>query len=242
MFYIDFLQKSGKIKNMSKVTIYHLTKPMTAEQAAAFSSDLNKNIKLPPITPLGNQSNGFFFFTTPQGADNHAKFQQEKQSLTTASTSNLYLTTAQVETKDVKYPTWQLDYEATRDYFFKLFFNRANVNPIKFQDITISTNNKTLQIQDGKKFIKLREFTPEHSGLIEKIVALLYLTDKNFKTEYNQLLQNVMLGLGDDTTALAVKTTKCPTLLSCEKIDNTIQPVQSSQIAKWFNKYHSKNL
>jgi len=227
---------------MAKVTIYHLTKPMTAEQAADFSSDLNKNIALPPIAPLGNQSNGFFFFTTRQGADNHAKFQQETQSLTTSSTSNLYLITAQVDTKDIKYPTWQLDYEATRDYFFELFFNRASVNPIQFQDITISTNNKTLQIQDGKKFMKLREFAPEHSGLIEKIVALLYLTDKSFQTEYNQLLQNIMLGRGDDTTAFAVKTTKCPVLLSCEKIENTIQPVQSSQIAKWFNKYHGKDL
>lgn len=226
---------------MAKVNIYHLTKPMTEEQAAIFAGDLNKNITPPPTMPLGNQSNGFFFFTTRQGADNHAKFQQETKSLTTSSLLNLYLITAQIETKDVKYPTWQLDYEATRDYFFELFFNHANVKPIKFQDIVVSTNNKTLQIQNGKKFIKLREFAPEHSGLIEKIVVALYLTDKNFKDEYNQLLQNVILGNDDDTTSFAVKTTKCPTLLSCEKIANTIQPVQSSQIAKWFNRYHGKN-
>jgi hypothetical protein len=226
---------------MSKVTIYHLTKPMTEEQAAIFASDLNKNIALPPKMPLGDQSNGFFFFTTRQGADNHAKFQQETKSLTTSSLLNLYLVTAQIETKDVKYPTWQLDYEATRDYFFELFFNRAKIKPIKFQDVIVSTNNKTLQIQNGKKFMKLREFLPEHSGLIEKIVAALYLTDKSFKNEYNQLLQKVLLDNEDDAIFFAIKTTKCPNLLSCEKIANTIQPVQSSQIAKWFNRYHGKN-
>lgn len=223
--------------HMQKITLYHLTKPMTPEQVAIFASDLNKNITLPPTMPLGNQSNGFFFFTTRDGVDNHIKFQQEKKSLTTASATNLYLTTAQIDLKDAKYPNWQLDYEATRDYFFDLFLKYFTATQSKFQGITISVNKNTLQIQNGEKFMRLREFGAEHSGLIEKLVQYLYLKDKNFQIEYNKLLQDIMTGKGDDTTGFAVKTTKCPILLSCEKIENTIQPVQSSQIAKWFNRY-----
>ena len=222
---------------MASKIIYHLTKPMTPDQAAAFSKDLNKNIVLPPIEPLGGQSNGFFFFTTQQGADNHSKFQQEYNSLTTASATNLYLTTAQIDTKDVKYPDWQLDYEATRDYFFDLFLKYYDSESIKFQDVIVSVNNKILQIQDGKKFMRLREFGPEHSGLIEKIVKYLYPRDKKFQFEYDKLLHTVITGQGKDTTSFAIKTTKCPPFLSCEKIDNTIQPIQSSQIAKWFDRY-----
>ena len=213
---------------------------MTPDQAAVFAGDLNKNISLPPVAPLGGQSNGFFFFTTRHGADNHAKFQQELKSLTTASTTNLYMTTAQIDNTDIKYPTWQLDYEATRDCFFELFLNYTAQKPIKFQDVIISANNKTLQIQDGKKFMRLREFAPEHSGLIEKVVAYLYTQNKTFQIEYNRLLQNVIMGNGDDTTGFAVKTTKCPPLLSCTKINNTIQPIQSSQIAKWFDRYKGR--
>ena len=192
--------------------------------------------------PLGNQSNGFFFFTTRCAADNHAKFQQEKKSLTTVSQTNLYLITAEINIDDVRYPVWQLDYEAMRDYFFDLLLNRAIVAPIGFLDVKIMAVNKTLQIQDGNKFMKLREFTPEHSGLIEKIVAFLYLKDKNFQTEYNNLLHNVLIGdkSNDDTTAFAIKTIKCPHLLSCEKIENTIQPIQSSQIAKWYDRYNRR--
>ena len=222
---------------MAKVTIYHLTKPMTADQANLFAADLNKNITLPPIAPLGNQSNGFFFFTTRQGADNHAKFQQELNSLNSASLTNLYMVSAQIDTKDVKYPTWQLDYEATRDYFFELFFNIASQQAIKFQDVVVSTNGKVLQIQDGTKIMKLRDYSPEHSGFIERVVAYLYLKNKKFQDDYNKLLQNVMLGNGDDTVGFAVKTTKCPKLVSFEKINNTIQPIQSTQIAKWFDRY-----
>lgn len=223
---------------MNKVTIYHLTKPMTADAAAIFAADLNKNIKLPPRAPLGGQSNGYFFFTTRDSADNHAVFQQETKSLTTDSETNLYMIKSLVDINTIKYPTWQLDYEATKDLFFEIIFNRANISPIKFGDIVISATDKALQIQIGKNFKRLREFKPEHSGLIEKIVVHLYKTEKTFKNKYDNLLQDIIMGRGDDITAFAIKTTKCPNLISCEKVENTIQPLKTSQIAKWCAKYH----
>ena len=223
---------------MKKIKIYHLTKPMTAQQAADFSVDLNANIKLPPIPPLGGQSNGFFFFTTYQAACNHAEFQQETQSLTTQSDKNLYMITSNVDISDIKYPNWQLDYEATKDYFFEIFFNRANIVPIKFDDVIISVKDNTLQIQDGKKFMKLRNFKPEHSGLIEKIVAYLYNNESVFRQKYDELFTNIVNGQGDNFSIFAIKAKQCPTLNSCDKIENKIPPVNTSQIKKWHAKYN----
>ena len=222
---------------MKKIKIYHLTKPMTAQQAAEFAVDLNANIKPPLIPPLGGQSNGFFFFTTYESACNHAEFQQETQSLTTQSDKNLYMITSNVDISDIKYPNWQLDYEATKDYFFKIFFNRANIAPIKFDDVIISVKDNTLQIQDGKKFMKLRNFKPEHSGLIEKIVTYLYNNESVFRQKYNELFTDIVNGRGDNFSIFAIKAKQCPILCSCEKIENKISPVKTSQINKYCSKY-----
>ena len=221
---------------MTETKLYHIiSNPMTAEQAADYK--LTAESIASKQVPLGNQSGGYFFFTTRDGVADHAKFSQETSGLTTDSNKNIYVVQAKVDINDIKYPAWQLDYEATRDYFFDLFLARAAIDPIKFDEITISAKDKVLQIQNGKKFMKLREFMPEHSGLIEKIVAHLYAKEKSFQNKYDEFLQKVVLGADTDTTYFAIKTTKCPTLVSYEKIENTIKPVQSSQIAKWRARY-----
>lgn len=221
---------------MTEIKLYHLiSNPMTAEQAAGYKPTPESISS--KYTPLGNQSGGYYFFTTRDGVDNHAKFIQETSGLTTNSDTNIYIVMAEANIKDIKYPIWQLDYEATRDYFFDLFLARATISPIEFDDVIISANDKTLVIQNGKKLTKLREFKSEHSGLIERIVKHLYTKEKSFQSKYNEFLYKVITGAGDATTHFAIKTTQCPTLVSCEKVENTIEPVRSSQIDKWRARY-----
>ncbi len=230
-------QRNDKIlHSMPDVELYHLiATPMSDEQAAAYKPTA-ESIGSQHV-PLGGQSGGIFFFTTYAGAANHAEFIQENQGLTTESNKNIYVVRAKSKNADIKYPVWQLDYEATRDYFFDLFLARANISPIKFDDVKVSAVNGGLQIQDGKKFMRLRKFMPEHSGLIEKIVGHLYTKEKSFQDKYDDLLQTVVIGADQDTRHFAVKTTKCPVNLSVEKIENTIKPIQSSQIDKWNQRY-----
>ena len=122
---------------MTEIKLYHIiSNPMTAEQAADYK--LTAESIESKQTPLGNQSGGYFFFTTRDGVADHAKFIQETSGLTTDSNKNIYVVQAKVDINDIKYPAWQLDYEATRDYFFGLLLARAAIAPIQFDNITRS--------------------------------------------------------------------------------------------------------
>ena len=221
---------------MSEITLYHLiSQPMDAEQAISYGLKA-ENIMAKRV-PLGNQSGGAFFFTTQTGIENHSKEMQSQVGLNVESKKNLYMVTAKVDLDSIKYPQWQLDYEAMRDDLFDLIFARVNIAPIEFDNVNVSVVSDTLQIKDGEKFMRLRSFAPEHSGLIERIVKYLYNKESMFKVKYDNLLRDVVMGVGQDTEYYAVKTMNCPRLLSCVKLENTIPVVKSSQIAKWNQRY-----
>lgn len=221
---------------MSEITLYHLiAQPMDSSQAAACRLDAESIVS--KRVPLGNQSGGAFFFTTQNGIENHSKEMQGQFGLNKASEKNLYIVTAKIDEEKIKYPQWQLDYEAMRDDLFDLIFARASITPVKFGDVNISVVNGVLQVQDGKKFMRLRSFAPEHSGLIERIVEYLYNNESSFRAKYDKLLHDVIMGIGNDTTYYAVKTTECPLLLSCVKSENVLPVIQSSQISKWNQRY-----
>ncbi|MBQ1927976.1 MAG: hypothetical protein II179_02825, partial [Alphaproteobacteria bacterium] len=122
---------------MSEITLYHLiSQPMDAEQAVSYGLKA-ENIMAKRV-PLGNQSGGAFFFTTQSGIENHSKEMQSQVGLNVESKKNLYMVTAKVDSDSIKYPQWQLDYEAMRDDIFDLIFARVNIAPIEFDNVNVS--------------------------------------------------------------------------------------------------------
>ena len=224
---------------MKNTEIYHITKPMTPIQANAFFASLSFADLMAKRIPLGEQSNGIFFFTTRDAAQNHINFQQHEKSLYKHSNSNLYLITAELTDQDIIFPNCQLDYEAVCDDMFNLFIKYATIQPIRFRYVRAHTIGNILHIQYKTVFKKLRKFDPEHSGMIEQIATHLYKTNPEFQQEYNNLLHTIIAGHGSDTTNFAIKLQNCPNIKKYTKVENTIDeiPPKISQIDKWKQRY-----
>ena len=72
-------EKSEKFKNASKnarqqcIVLYHVIEPVNQEQLEQIKSSGYFN---PSKSALGGQSNGYYFFTTHQGAKHHIESNQ----------------------------------------------------------------------------------------------------------------------------------------------------------------------
>lgn len=234
--------KATKIKQATnkltskKITLYHIISPINEAAANAIKEAKYFN---PSVNALGGQSNGYYFFTTLQGATNHIDTMKDTWPNTPGN--NAFLIECEVNENDIHYPEWMLDYEAMQDYLFDMILEAANRKTIKFNNLEISTNkNKTLNISENEKFSRLKSFSPNyHSGLVEKISDFLYQHDKVFKQQYDTLLRDVFLGNGNNKNLYAVKTKTKQKITKMSKIDTEqpIQVVQQSQINKFMSRY-----
>lgn len=220
-----------------KITLYHLIAPINATDferiKAAQSFNMSKNA-------LGGQSDGYYFFTTRKGLDNHINTMRDTWD--TSDNKHAYIVESNVILYDVKYPKWKLDYESMQDFLFDMIYNAALRKPININGIKAEAlDNKRLSILHDGKFSKIKKFTPSiHSGLVETISDYLYKSDKIFQNEYDKLLMDVFMGNGEDIELYAVKTTDAPIITNITKIENqtTIpQTIQNSQISKFMARY-----
>lgn len=222
-----------KLKN---ITLYHIITPVND---ADFNQIKQSGYFNPSKNALGGQSNGYYFFTTHQGALNH--IQTMKDTWENSADKNAYLAECTINADDIKYPNWMLDYEAMQDFLFDIIFEAATKKNIKFENIEISTNdNRTLNISENGKFSRIKSFTANnHPGLVERVSDYLYKHDNNFKQEYDKLLMDAFLGNGEYQNLYAVKTKNKQKITRISKIEKepTVPKQQNSQINKFWERY-----
>ena len=240
--------KVSKFKNAENsvksglITLYHVIVPVTDKQFAQIQSNGYFN---PSQNALGGQSNGYYFFTTVQGAKNHIETNQDLWD--TTNDKHAYLAECTVNLDSVKYPDWKLDYESMQDFLFDMIYDAACTQSIKFDDIEISAgDDKKLIILNNGKFSRIKNFCAnDHSGLIEQVTDFLYNHDKHFKTAYDKLLRDVLSGIGENKELYAIKTTKRQKITKLTRIEHA-QHAQTnhdnSQINKFLARYKSRNL
>ena len=238
--------KVEKMKNgidnikQRKIVLYHIISPISHQRFAQIKEsgyfESSKNA-------LGGQVDGYYFFTTKQGAEYHIK--TNKATWEQDIKKHAYLVECEVNADDVKYPNWKLDYEATQDFLFDMIYNVALKHDIKFDGIEIKAlDGKKLSVSYNGAFSRIKSFSPDkHTGMIEKIADFLYKTDKEFKSEYDKLLQDMLRGRGDNQELYAIKTVNKQKITKITEIENepvTTVPV-NSQINKFLSRYgHTK--
>lgn len=237
---IQFHQGNRQLKS-DKIVLYHIITPI---DEAEFQHICQSGYFNPSRGALGGQSNGYYFFTTYQGAQNH--IQTMKNSWENTPGKSAYIAECEINPTDTQYPKWILDYEAMQDFMFDMIYDAATKAPIKFDDIEIKTpGKKTLEITANGKFSRIRNFCAnDHSGLIEKIADYLYAHDIEFKQKYNNLLNEAFFGLGNNQNLYAVKTKEKQKITKITKIENepaTISQGKSSQISKFMERYRLKS-
>ncbi len=235
-----FYQANSKLKS-NKIVLYHIITPIDETE---FQQIKQLGYFNPSRGALGGQSNGYYFFTTHQGAQNH--IQTMKDSWGNTPGKSAYIAECEVNTTDIQYPKWMIDYEAMQDFMFDMIYNVAAKGPIKFDDIEIKATGKNgLEIVANGKFSRIKSFCAnDHSGIVEKVADYLYLHDKVFKQEYDELLNKALFGGGDNQNLYAVKTTEKQKITKITKIENTpdtITPSKNSQISKFMQRYRIKS-
>jgi hypothetical protein len=228
-------QAANKIKTHK--ALYHVITPISDEKLEQIKAsgyfDKSKDA-------LGGQSNGYYFFTTKTGVDNHIKTMQD--SWYTSENKHPYIIECEINANDIKYPDWKLDYEAMQDFLFNMIYDAALRQSIKIDDIEITAlENRKLSIIKNGKFSRIKSFTAnEHSGLIEKVSDFLYKHNKEFKTSYDKLLSDVFFGNGSNQELYAVKTNtkqKITKITKIEKEPTAVQTQTNSQIDKFLSRY-----
>ncbi len=229
---------TDKIKS-KEIILYHIITPI---DNATFNQIKQSGYFNPSQNALGGQSNGYYFFTNRQAAENHIKNMQDNWD--NSSGKQAYLTECKVDFNDIKYPEWQLDYEAMQDFLFDMIIDAVKNNDIKFNDIHIRTSdNKALEISENGKFSRIKSFNPNsHSGLVEHISDFLYKHNKDFRQKYDNLLKEAFLGTGENQNLYAVKTKTKQKITNITQIEKKpdIQTVTNSQINKFLSRYGKK--
>lgn len=238
--------KTSKIKAASdnikqiKIVLYHVLSPISDQDFAKIENsgyfDMSNGA-------LGGQSNGYYFFTTRFGADYHVKNMRDSWDF--SNNKHAYIVECEIDSATIKYPDWKLDYESTQDFLFDMIYDAAHEQPIRFDNIKIdAVDNKKLAITNNGVFSRISEFSPDiHSGLVEKTSDFLYNHNKTFRMKYDELLQNVFNGIGNNLELYAVKTTHKHKITKTEKIQDqptNAQTVIHSQINKFWSRYGRK--
>lgn len=229
---------TDKIKSKS-VTLYHIITPI---DDATFNQIKQSGYFNPSKNALGGQSNGYYFFTNRQAAEHHIETMQDTWE--TAPAKRAYLAECKIDFSAVKYPEWQLDYEAMQDFLFDMILDAAKNNTISFDDIKISAiDNKTMQLSVNGKFSRIRKFNPNsHSGIVERVSEFLYQNNKDFRRKYDDLLNEAFCGTGENQNLYAVKTKTKQKITNITKIEQTptVAVAPSSQISKFLSRYGKK--
>lgn len=219
-----------------KITLYHVMSPIDEQTISKIKEDGYFNSSK---NALGGQSDGYYFFTTKTGANYHIKTMRDTWD--NSPNKNAYILECEINSDDIKYPDWKLDYEATQDFLFDMIYDVAYKKPIKFNGMEISTSeNQKLNIINNGKFSRIKSFSAnEHSGIIEKLSDFLYKHDIEFKQKYDTLLKDIFLGIGDNCELFAVKTQKQQKITRITKIEQEppAPSATNSQISKFLSKY-----
>ncbi len=231
---IKIQNATNKIKQ--RIVLYHVLSPINQQQ---FNQIKESGYFKPSENALGGQSNGYYFFTTRQGAQYH--IDSNKDMWEKGADKNAYIVECEIDRDDVKYPIWKLDYEAMQDFLFDMIYMVAQKHSINFDGLEIKVaNDKKLEISDNGKFSRISSFSADiHSGLVERIADYLYKNNSNFKNAYDKLLQDVFAGNGNNQELYAVKTSKKQKITNITKIEikTPEQQPQNSQINKFFARY-----
>ena len=236
----QFYQGNRQLKS-DKIILYHVITPI---DEAEFQRIRQSGYFNPSRGALGGQSNGYYFFTTRQGAQNHIQTMKDSWEITPGKSA--YIAECEINPADIQYPKWMLDYEAMQDFMFDMIYDAARRTPIKFDGTEIKAmDKKALEITANGKFSRIRNFCAnDHSGLIEKVADYLYVHDTEFKQKYNKLLNEAFLGTGDNQNLYAVKTKEKQKITKITKIGNepdTISQSKNSQISKFMERYRLKS-
>ncbi len=236
----QFHQGSKQLKS-DKIILYHIITPINESD---FQKIKQSGYFNPSRSALGGQSNGYYFFTTYQGAQNH--IQTMKDGWESTPGKSAYIAECEINPTDIQYPKWMLDYEAMQDFMFDMIYDSATKTPIKFDRIEIKAlDKKGLEIVTDGKFSRIKNFCAnDHSGLIEKIADYLYAHDIEFKQKYNNLLNEAFFGLGNNQNLYAVKTKEKQKITKITKIENepaTIPQGKNSQISKFMERYRLRS-
>lgn len=235
-FKTENIRKAIDKVNQQKVVLYHVISPIDEQKLNSIEKngcfDISKNA-------LGGQSDGYYFFTTRQAAEYH--IDTNKDVWVYGGGKNAYLVECETDLNSVKYPDWQLDYEATQDFLFDIIHDFARERSIVFDDVKIEAPDKNkLNILVNGTFFRITNFNADkHSGLIEKTVDFLYNHNEKFKHTYDNLLKNIMTGNISDKELCAVKTVFKQKITKITKIEqNDVQKTpDNSQIEKFLARY-----
>ena len=232
---VEKLKKGIDILKQQKVVLYHVITPINQQQ---FSQIEKSGYFEPSKNALGGQSDGHYFFTTKKGVDYHVK--TTKDTWGQDVDKHAYIVECETDASAVKYPDWKLDYEATQDFLFDMIYNVAIKHDIKFDNIEIKAlEGKKLALSYDGTFSRIKSFSPDkHTGVIEKVADFLYNHDATFKSEYDKLLQDVLLGVGDDQELYAIKTQHKQKITKVIEIEN--EPVAASPINSQIDKFLSR--
>ncbi|NCB49744.1 MAG: hypothetical protein EOM53_03605 [Alphaproteobacteria bacterium] len=189
---------------------------------------------------LGGQSSGFYFFSTQEGIDSQMEFNETKVK-GEAGTSR-YILQAEVPVEDIKYPNWKLDTEAMKDPLFKMIFFQAKKQSFTFENITVDVQRNKLSILKETSYNLYRSFTPDMSGVVEKIADYLYETRPDFKKTYDTFLSAVAAGKETpfDKSTYALKSTKCPPIIKVEEYHSKPKELEASEPSRidlFYKKY-----
>lgn len=234
------IQKASQNIKQKKIVLYHVVEPIDSQKLAQIKTDGYFNMS---HNALGGQSNGYYFFTTRTGATNH--IETNKDSWDFSDNKHVCVFECEIDSNEIKYPIWKLDYEAMQDFLFDMIVYAARDTKIKFDGTEVAaTDDGKLTILENNKYSKISAFSPaRHSGLVEKIADFLYKRNPKFKDAYDKLLNKVFSGIGDNPELYAVKTTEKHKITNITQLDDTPQrvPAQTnSQIDKFFARYGNK--
>lgn len=221
---------------MTKILLRHLTAPLSEEQIGKIRQEQHLSA---PKECLGGQEKGFFFFTTKEGIEAQKEFAFDYD--TPERDKCRYIVHAEIDLSEIRYPNWKLDTEALADTFFSIFKKETHHNPVIFDDIKMSSNGLSLNIESGTSFHKYKKLTGNESGLTEKIADFLYQTRPDFKSFYDELLQKTANGeeTDSDKGQYALKTKICPTITHIEPVlkKEPEKQVEVSRLASFYKKY-----
>ena len=229
------------IDDMAKkeITLYHIIPQINKNQ---FAEIQKSGYFEPSKNALGGQSDGYYFFTTRQGAEHHIKTNKDLWNL--GSDNHAFIAESVVDLSSVKYPNWKLDYEAMQDFLFDMIYDAASKQNIRVNNVEFRAgDDKKLIIFVGGKFSKIKSFSAnKHSGLIEQVADFLYHHDKQFQRSYDNLLMDVFMGKGENQELYAVKTKEKQKITKITEIEKDLETPKTtqSQTDKFFARYGRK--
>ena len=229
------MKKGTEKLKQKKIVLYHVISPISQQQ---FAQIKESGYFESSQDALGGQVDGYYFFTTNDGAQYHIK--TNKDLWEKDAKKHAYLVECEVNASDVKYPEWKLDYEALQDFLFDMIYNAAVKRTVKFAGIEIKAlEGKKLSLALDGTFSRIKSFSPDkHTGIIEKVADFLYKNDKEFKSEYDNLLQDVLDGKGENKELYAIKTENKQKITKITEIEN--EPVATSQVNSQIDKFLSR--